>query len=108
MTDERLMNLEVATAQSLTSLVGIGCQSGDVVMGLSAVRRVGSLALIFADASLAEGTLKELSRLAHHGTRVFRVSPLSTMTAVAGRQDVMVMGVKEGSLAEGMAKKLVA
>ena len=106
MTDEAVVDLAEEIAQSLASLVGIGCQSGDVVMGLSAVRRVGSLAMVFADASLAEGTLSELSRLARHGTRVFRVSPLSLMTAVAGREEVSVMGVKEGSLAAGMSKKL--
>ena len=106
MTDEAVVDLSEEIAQSLASLVGIGCQSGDVVMGLSAVRRVGSLAIVFADASLAEGTLSELSRLTRHGTRVFRVSPLSLMTTVAGRGEVSVMGVKEGSMAAGMNKKL--
>ena len=106
MTDAMVEDLAAETAQSLAPLVGIGCQSGDVVMGLSAVRRARSMVLVFADVNLAEGTLNELGRLARHGTRVFRVSPLSQMTAVAGRGDVSVMGVKGGPLAAGMVKKL--
>ena len=80
--------LSSAAAARLASLVGIGCQSGDVVMGLSAVRRAGNgLAFVFADAGLAPGTMAEVSRLHQRGTRVWRVSPLSQMTASAGRSD---------------------
>ena len=98
--------LSSAAAASLASLVGIGCQSGDVVMGLSAVRRTSALAFVFADAGIAAGTLAQMGWLRHTGTRVFVVSPLQQMTAVAGRGDVSVMGVKQGALADGMRARL--
>ena len=98
--------LSSAAAVSLASLVGIGCQSGDVVMGLSAVRRAAALAFVFADAEIAAGTLAELARLQRSGTRVCQVSPLRQMTSTAGRDDVSVMGVKAGSLADGMRARL--
>ena len=98
--------LDGDVASSQASLVGIGCQSGDTVMGLSAVRRTRELAFVFADAEVAEGTMAELARLQRTGTRVYRVSPLSEMTQTAGREDVSVLGVKRGSLADGMGEKL--
>ena len=99
--------LDGDAAASLASLVGIGCQSGDTVMGLSAVRRTRELAFVFADAGVADGTMAQLARLQRMGTRVYRVSPLSEMTQKAGRGDVSVLGVKRGSLADGIGKKLV-
>ncbi len=105
--ERTIEELSSTAAASLASLVGIGCQSGDVAMGLSAVRRAGNgLAFIFADAGIAPGTMAEVSRLHQRGTRVFRVSPLSQMTVSAGRSDVSIMGVKSGSLADGIRAKL--
>jgi L-alanine-DL-glutamate epimerase-like enolase superfamily enzyme len=98
--------LSSSAAAGLASLVGIGCQSGDVVMGLSALRRVNGLAFVFADTDIAPGTMAEVSRQQKSGTRVFRVSPLSQMTASAGRTDVSIMGVKSGSLADGIRARL--
>ena len=98
--------LEGEAASGLASLVGIGCQSGDTVMGLSAVRRARELAFVFADSAVAEGTLGELYRLRRTGTRVYRASPLSLITARSGREDVLVVGIKPGSLADGIAKKM--
>ena len=54
--------LDQAAAAAISSLIGIGCQSGDTVMGLSAVRRVRKLAYLFASPDLAAGTWKELGR----------------------------------------------
>ena len=99
------LELDIDKARALASLVGIGCQSGDVVMGLSAVRRLKSPALLFVAASLASGTVTELSRVGVAG-RLYRVPVLKVMTATAGRSDVMVMAVKAGSLAEGMIARL--
>ena len=98
--------LGAAIAASLASLVGIGCQSRDTVLGLSAVRRTKELAFVFFDSSLAEGTQSELARLSRFGTRVYRVSPLSQVTNKAGRDDVSVVGVKKGSLADGIGDKI--
>lgn len=98
--------LSSATAMALASLIGIGCQSGDVVMGLSSVRRVRGLAFVFVDAGIAPGTLAEMERLQRAGTRVYRVAPLSQMTGSAGRYDVFIMGVKSGSLADGVRARI--
>ena len=103
---EDVSELDSEAASALASLVGIGCQSGDTVMGLSAVRRARELAFVFADEALAQGTLGELSRLRSSGTRVYRVTPLRLLTAAAGREDVLVVGIKPGSLADGIAKKM--
>ena len=103
---EDVSELDSEAASALASLVGIGCQSGDTVMGLSAVRRARELAFVFADAALAQGTLGELSRLRSSGTRVYRVTPLRLLTAAAGREDVLVVGITPGSLADGIAKKM--
>jgi len=103
----QIEELSSAAAKAIASLIGIGCQSGDVVMGLSSVRRESAqLAFVFADAGIATGTLDEVARLRLSGTRVGRVSPLSLMTASAGRSDVSVVGVRAGSLADGIRAKL--
>ena len=100
--------LDEAAAASISSLIGIGCQSGDTVMGLSAVRRIRELAYLFASAELAKGTWRELGRRRRTGTRLFRVADLSRLTATAGRGDLSVVGVKPGGLAAGIAARLEA
>ena len=100
--------LDEAGAAAISRLIGIGCQSGDTVMGLSAVRRVRQLAYLFASADLAAGTWKELGRRRRTGTRLFRVADLSSLTAAAGRGDLLVVGVKPGGLASGIAARLGA
>ena len=98
--------LDQAAAAAISSLIGIGCQSGDTVMGLSAVRRVSKLAYLFASPDLAAGTWRELGRRRHEGTRLFRVADLSRLTAASGRVDLSVVGVKPGGLAAGIAARL--
>ena len=50
----QIEELSSSAAATVASLIGIGCQSGDVVMGLSGVRREGGeLAFVFADAEVA-------------------------------------------------------
>ena len=100
------MTLNDNIASGLSSLVGIGCQSGDTVMGLSAVRRVPALAFLFMSSSLSSGTSQELSRRGKSGTRVFQVSNLAVLTTAAGRNDVSVVGIKPGSLADGIVARL--
>ena len=100
--------LDQAAAAAISNLIGIGCQSGDTVMGLSAVRRVRKLAWLFASPDLAAGTWRELGRRRHEGTRLFRVADLSRLTAAAGRGDLSVVGVKPGGLAAGIAARLEA
>ena len=100
--------LDQAAAAAVSSLIGIGCKSGDTVMGLSAVRRARKLAYLFASPDLAAGTWKELGRRRRAGTRLFRVADLSRLTAAAGRGDLSVVGVKPGGLAAGIAARLVA
>ncbi|MCY3761323.1 MAG: hypothetical protein OXH50_08730 [Gemmatimonadetes bacterium] len=97
-----------AAAAAVSNLIGIGCQSGDTVMGLSAVRRVRKLAYLFASPDLAAGTWKELGRRRRSGTRLFRVADLPRLTAAAGRGDLSVVGVKPGGLAAGIAERLEA
>ena len=99
-------NLDEAASKAIASLIAIGCQSGDSVMGLSAIRRTSSLAFVFAATNIATGTWEELIRLHHTGTHVFRVTDLTLITAMAGRTDLSVIAVKSGSLADGIASKL--
>ena len=91
--------------EAIAPLIGIGCQSGVIVMGLSAVRRVAAFAFVFVAQDLAPGTLRELQRR-HSGSRLFRVADMSKLTGAAGRADVSVFGVKPGPLADGIAAKL--
>ena len=100
--------LDEAAVAAISRLIGIGCQSGDTVMGLSAVRRVRQLACLFASTDLAAGTWRELGRRRRTGTRLFRVADLSSLTAAAGRGDLSVVGVKPGGLAAGIAARLEA
>ena len=98
--------LDQAAAAAISGLIGIGCQSGDTVMGLSGVRRVRKLAYLFASPDLAAGTWKELGRRRRSGTQLFRVADLARLTAASGRVGLSVVGVKPGGLAAGIAERL--
>lgn len=102
--DLELLNREQAAA--IASLVGMGAQSGVTVMGLSGVRRTRQLQLIFLDVSISANTQQELGRRAQDGVRVFRVDGIEAMTAWMGREDVHVLAVKAGPLADGILGKL--
>ena len=99
---EAIAELDADTASALAPLIGIGCQSGDTVMGLSAVRRTARLAFVFVDAGVAAGTVAELARLQRSGTRLLHVTRLDLLTSAAGRDDLSVVGVKSGPLADGI------
>ena len=99
--------LAAQQATAIAPLLGIGCRSGDTVVGLSGVRRVENLAYIFADKNLAERTLRELQEQKNKGVRVFGVEDFSLLTRVFGREDARVAGVKAGSLAAGIEKRLI-
>ncbi|MEW6754982.1 MAG: hypothetical protein AB1505_28960 [Candidatus Latescibacterota bacterium] len=99
---------DLASPQSrkVASLLAIGRQSGDTVVGLSAVRRAGPLAHVFVDRGIAPGTLAEMARLAQRGVKVWRVESLAEVTRPFGRVDLLVVGVRRGSLARGVARRL--
>ena len=99
--------LAAQQATAIAPLLGIGCRSGDTVVGLSCVRRVENLAYIFADKNLAERTLRELQEQKNKGVRVFGVEDFSLLTRVFWREDARVVGVKAGSLAAGIEKRLI-
>ncbi len=105
MTEGTTREFDPEDVEAVAPLIGIGCQSGDTVMGLSAVRRVAAFAFVFVATDLAAGTLRELERR-HSGSQLFRVADMSKLTTVAGRTDVSVLGVKPGSLADGIAARL--
>ena len=106
MPELELPALDSAQAQALSPLLGIGCRSGDTIVGLSSVRRSGKLAFVFASGDLAPRTLHELAGLAARGTRVFRVEDFDALTKSFGRADAQVVGVVRGDLARGLAKRL--
>ena len=89
-----------------SNLIGLGARSGAVVVGLSAVRRTGDLALVFLAASVSANTQEELSRLQRAGVRVVRCPSLEPLTAAMGRQDASVVGVRTGSMAAGIIARL--
>ena len=99
--------LDAPAARSLTPLVGIGCRSGDTVLGLSAVRQTRRLAYVLVDGALSRGTMAEIARLRRFGVRIFKIGHLSVLTRMIGREDVKVVGIKSGHLARGIEKKLV-
>jgi hypothetical protein len=103
--DENKGELSTAAVAEIAPLVGIGCQSRDTVMGLSGVRRVPAFAFLFVSTDLAAGTLRQLAHR-HSGSQLFRVAEMSKLTAAAGREDVSVVGIKPGPLADGIAAKL--
>ena len=76
-------------------------------MGLSAVRRVSALAFLFVAADIAPGTQRELANRGRAKTQLFSVSDMSQLSSLAGRDDVSVLGIKPGSLAQGIASKLL-
>lgn len=88
------------------ALAGIGRKSGDLVAGLSAVRRSRDLALIVVESGISNNTLDELVRYTRHGTRVYQVEALLPLTSMFGRCEVRVIGVKRGPLAAGMMARL--
>ncbi len=90
----------------MASLLAVGCSSGDTVVGLSKVRRAEKLAYVFADAGLAERTLRELEGLQKRGARVFAVEDFAALTRAFGREDASVVGVRSGHLAKGVDKRL--
>lgn len=106
MSEPDLPQLDDVRARALASLLGIGCRSGDTVVGLSAVRRAGKLAYVFLSGDLAQRTLRELAGLQMQGTRVFQVVPIQALTRAFGREDAQVVGVKCGDLARGLEKRL--
>jgi hypothetical protein len=87
-------------------LAGIGRKSGDLVLGLSAVRRTDGLALILVESGISPRTLNELGRHRQRGVQVYQVQALLPLTAMLGRSDAHVIGVKRGALADGMMAKL--
>lgn len=95
-------------ARAIAPLVGIGGKSGDTVVGLSALRRSRPLAYVFAAPGLAEGTLRELAGWGREGARVYRVETWAELAGPIGREDALVIGVKAGSLAQGLERRLQA
>lgn len=106
MTSASMQSLSRAQASTIASLVAMGAQSGATVMGLSGVRRSRDLELVFVDVSISANSQQELARLSVHGVRVFLVDGLDSITTRMGRDDVHVLGVKEGDLAAGIVAKL--
>ena len=83
--------MDLVQTQALSPLLGIGCRSGDTVIGLSSVRRAGKLAFVFASGDLAVRTLRELAELAARGVRVYLVEDFSALTKSFGRADAQVV-----------------
>ena len=98
------LSLEEATR--IAPLVGIGGKSGDTVIGLTALRRCGPLAYIFTAPRLSAGTLRELSARRREGTVFYQVEDWESLAGVLGRSDTSVLGIKAGSLAEGIGRLL--
>lgn len=101
-----LEELGCEAAARAAPLMGVGVQSGAVVIGLSGVRRAHGLALVFVAASVSANTQAQLARLARGGCRILRCSTLAPLTTPLGRSDVSVLGVKKGALAEGVCRRL--
>ena len=98
--------LDAQVAARLAPLVAIGRQSGATVVGLSGVRREKKLAYILADFKLAAGTLRELEGRQRQGTLLFRVESIQILGRAFGREDILVLGIKSGNLARGIAGRL--
>ena len=70
------------------------------------MRRTRELAYVFIDGGIAANTLRELERLRRSGTEVYRVASLKRLTRPLGREDALVVGIKRGGLAQGIAGRL--
>ena len=92
----------------LASLAAIGRKSGATVVGLSAVRRTRDLALVLVDEAVSANTMQELASLQHRGIRVFSAASLLPLTRAFGREGVLVVGVRQGALAQGLSQRLAA
>jgi hypothetical protein len=98
--------LDQAAAKAIAPLVGIGGKSGDTVVGLSALRRSRPVAYVFVAPSLGAATLREIAGWRRDGTRVYQVEAWAELAGVLGRADALVLGVKPGSLAQGLERRL--
>ncbi len=101
-----IKDLNIRKAEAIASLVAIGRRSGDTVVGLSTLRRTKNLTMILADESLALRTFNELEVLTKDGSGVFRLTDILSLTSRFGREDIRVIGIVKGSLANGILKKL--
>lgn len=104
----QIPELDPEAATGLGSLVAIGIRSGATVVGLSAVRRARGLAYVLVDGGVAEGTRRELALLQRRGTQVLQVESLQVVSRAFGREDIRVLGIKRGDLAQGIAARLVS
>lgn len=98
-----LPELDPQAVARIAPLVRIGGKSGDTVCGLSAVRRARELAYVFVDAGVAEGTVRQLRR---QGAQVWVARAWEELAGSLGRAEVLVLGIKAGPLAEGIARRL--
>lgn len=105
---DTIQDLDSDAARRASRLIGVGASSGAVVLGLSAVRRTGKLALLFVDASVSANTQRELSRLERQGAQLFRCADILDLLQPLGRDDVSVVGVKSGPLAQGVLTALAS
>lgn len=106
MTDGLIQQLTREEAAAVASLVAMGAQSGDTILGLSGVRRAHQLKVIFIGDGVSDNTLQEMGRQVRTGARVCRVTGLDVITTRMGREDVSVLAVKSGSMADGILRKL--
>ena len=98
--------MSAAQTVRVAPLLGVGCSSGDVILGLSAVRRVHRLAFILVSQTLSAGTVRQLMLLTRQGTQVYIVQEIEVVRQRVGRPDIAVIGIKPGALAQGVAKQL--
>lgn len=103
-----LPRLDAVQGKAIAPLVGIGGKSGDTVVGLSALRRSRPLALLFASPALGANTLAELAGWRREGALLFVVEEWQEVAGRVGRPDALVLGVRPGSLAEGIQRRLQA
>ena len=101
-----IRRLDADAAVRLAPLVAIGCRSGATVVGLSAVRRTKKLAYVLLDDEAAPGTQRELAQLGRWGTQLLHLPSVAVVAQSFGRADVKIIGIKRGTLAQGIAAKL--
>jgi hypothetical protein len=100
------LTLSAVLGAQVAPLLGIGCRSGDVVLGLSAVRRVRKLAFVLVSQTVSAGTVRQLMLLTRQGTKVYIVDAMEVIHQRLGRPDIAVIGIKPGALAQGVGKQL--
>ncbi len=88
------------------SVAGLARRAGDLVVGLTAVRRTRGLALVLVAKEVSANTRRELAGLGRRGVEVRVLEDLDRLSVAVGCPGARILAVKRGPLAAEIARRL--